>query len=128
MVSNSGIALVYEQNNRGTTNAEYAGKTAAENAENEAFSASSASLASAYSAFVVEAGMTLSNDSDVTPDAHRAEPDVDVAKGDGEQAHPREQHMPPVQRAAPGVHALPHRPPREAVEIAADHVAKRVAA
>src|SRR5688572_25714921 len=40
-----------------------------------------------------------SEDSDVAPDTHRTETDIEVGKPDGEQAQPGKQHVPPIERA-----------------------------
>src|SRR6185295_2134889 len=69
-----------------------------------------------------------SEDPPVGPDAHRAEPHVQVRERDREQARPRPAPVDPVEATDAGVGLAAHRPAGEDVEPSAHQVPQRMAA
>src|SRR4051812_9729616 len=70
----------------------------------------------------------LLDQSDVMPDTHRDETDVDVGEGDREEADERPLHVPPIEAAGAVICRFPNGLARQLVQIAADDVTHRVAA
>src|SRR5436309_1182900 len=99
---------------------------------NRAPHASSSLMRSGAScAWICAMRRSLSQDSDIVNDAHRAEADVDVGQRDREQRAPGKEHVVAVERAhaAPRLEArLPAPGTGEAVDLPADQVSRGVTA
>src|SRR5206468_11437517 len=69
-----------------------------------------------------------SENPEVGPDAHRAEPYVQVSEADHEEAGPRPHHVLAIQAARAGVRRLTERAARELIDAAPHDVPHRMAA
>src|SRR5437899_3186599 len=69
-----------------------------------------------------------SEDSQIRPDPHRTQADVQIGKANPAQAHPGEEHVPAVERRDARVAGAACRPFGEAIAAAPDQMPQRMAA